>query len=111
MDLTYKLVQKNELAIITLKGNLSRSSEESLIKCTGELLQTEAKVIILYLKEVSTIDKFIHRQLALLQQEARKGRKLYICGINPHLKQELLDKGIIRFNEVKGSLEDILKEL
>lgn len=111
MEFAYKVVNKNELVIVTLKGKLVKDSQEMLEKCTKEFAQLESKLVILYFKEVSSIDKTVHRQLALLKQEARKSKRLFLCGLNSVLKQELLEKGIIRFNEVKGSLEEVLKEL
>lgn len=111
MEFGYKFVNKNELVIVTLKGKLVKDSQEMLVKCTDEFLQLESRLIILYFKEVSSIDKTVHRQLALLQQEARKSKRLFLCGLNSALKQELLEKGIIRLNEVKGSLEEVLREL
>jgi anti-anti-sigma regulatory factor len=111
MEFGYKVVNKNDLVIVTLKGKLEKSSQEMLVKCTEEFLQIESKLVILYFKEVSSIDKTVYRQLALLQQEARKSKRLFLCGFNSALKQELLEKGIIRFNEVKRNLEEVLKEL
>lgn len=76
MEFNYKIVNKDELMIMTFKGKLVRDNLERLVKCTEEFLQCDSKLVILYFKEVSTIDKTVHRQLALLQQEARKGRRL-----------------------------------
>lgn len=111
MEFEYKFLTKNNFTIITFKGRMSKEAKESLLQCQQELLALDSKVVIFLFKDVPTVDQVVNRELAILQQEVRKSKQLFLVGINKNLKLLLLEKGILRQNEIRESLEDTLKSL
>lgn len=111
MGFEYKFLTKNNFTIITFKGRMSREAKESLLKCQQELLSLDSKIVIFLFKDVPTVDQVVNRELTILQQEARKSKQLYLVGLNKNLKLMLLEKGILRQNEIRETLEDTLKSL
>ncbi|MCM2348582.1 MAG: hypothetical protein NDI69_01085 [Bacteriovoracaceae bacterium] len=111
MEFETKLITRNDLSVIAFKGRMSKEAREELKKCQEEILNSESKIIILLFKDLITVDMAVYRELTMLQQEIRKAKQLYLVGFNKALKQLLIEKGIIRLNEVKETLEDALKSI
>lgn len=109
MEFEYKLVSKNGLTIVTFKGRMGKDARDQLKKCHDEVMKTESGIVIFLFKDVPTVDMAIYREITLLQQENRKNRQVFVVGLNRSLKQVLLDKAIIRFSELRESLEETLK--
>lgn len=110
--LQYKLIENNGITIISLKGKISKDSKEIFDKCFQELLGLNSDVVIFYFKDVPAVERVALRDLTLLQHEIRKNKKtLFITGLSAILKQDLVEKGVIRLNEVKPTLEDALKKI
>ena len=106
----YNIKTKNDYAVVTLNGPMTKDAREQLEQCHQDLMLFEAKNIILYFKEVLTLDAGIYRELTLLQQDIRKKNKsLNLVGLCASKKQILVDKGVVRVTEVKTSLEEALK--
>lgn len=108
MEFEYRFVKQNHLVLAILKGKLKKDSREALVKCTQELFQLESEAIILYFKEVTINEPVVYRELAILQAEIRKTKKLFLCGFTQAQKQVLLDKAIVRFNELRSELSDAI---
>ena len=111
MEFEYKAITKNNLLILAFRGKIGRASKESLSKSLEETLNDSANHVLILFKDVSQVELAATRDLALLQQEIRKTKKLYLVGLNKDLKNMLLEKGIIREKELRNSLEDALKTL
>lgn len=105
----YNIKTKNDIAIISLKGILNKDALEKLETLHQELLSSKERVCILYFKDVLTVDVSVNRQLTIIQQDIRKDKKtLYLIGLKLLVKQKLNEKGIIRLNEIKATLEEVL---
>lgn len=110
--LQYKLVENNGVTIISLKGKISKNSKEIFDKCFQELLGLNSDVVIFYFKDVPAVERGALRDLTLLQHDIRKNNKaVIITGLSTILKQDLVEKAVIRLNEVKPTLEDALKKI
>jgi len=97
--------------ILSMKGKIGRSSKDALFKSLEEISKDASKHILILFKDVTNVELAATRDLALLQQEIRKTKKLYLVGLNKELKAMLLEKGIIREKELRNSLEEALKTL
>lgn len=108
----YKIITQNGICILTLSGDISREDKETIITCTNEIKSVETDSVVIYFKNISSIDPQLHRELTLLQHELRKNNKrLKVVGLNLQLKTLLAEKGVIRSNEMGVSLEEVLSSL
>jgi anti-anti-sigma regulatory factor len=106
----YNIKTKNGFTVVTWKGPMTKDSREELEKCHQDLLQIEENIIILYFKEVVSLDATVFRTLTMLQQDLRKkNRSLNLVGLCSMKKQLLLEKGIVRIGEIRASLEEAFK--
>lgn len=111
MEFEYRFEKQNYLIVVLFKGHLKKDSREALVKCTQELSQIESDAVILHFNEVTVIEPIIFRELSILQAEIRKTKKLFLCGFTQIQKQILLDKAIIRFNELRSNLTDVIEDV
>lgn len=111
MEFEYKCITGNNLLILALKGKIGRSAKDVLYKSLDEIIKDPANHVLVLFKDVTQVELMATRDLALLQQEVRKSKKLYLVGLNKELKNMLLEKGIIREKELRNSLEEALKTL
>lgn len=111
MDFEYKCITSNNLVILSLKGKIGREAKDSLSESLEKILNDPANHVLILFKDVTHVELASTRDLAMLQQEIRKSKKLYLVGLNKDLKIMLLDKGIIRERELRNSLEEALKTL
>lgn len=108
----YKIISQNGISVLTLSGDISREDKEGLLACSTEIKNVETDSVVIYFKNVSSIDPQLHRELTLLQHELRKNNKrLQVVGLNLQLKTLLAEKGVIRSNEVGASLNEVLSSL
>lgn len=111
-EFEYKIVKKNDVSIITFKGKISKDSKEKLSVLQEELSSEKNNITIFHFKDVPTIDAIAFREISLIQLEARKNAgQVFLTGINSALKNYLNERGVIRLNEVRGSLEEALKAI
>jgi anti-anti-sigma regulatory factor len=111
MEFEYQIVEKGPVVVLTLKGRLTKEVKEKVEECIKEVSIYESKTFILYFKSVIGIDQIALRDFSLLQQEIRrKNEHLFLVGLTSSLKQDLYDRGVIRLNEVRNSLEDALNQ-
>lgn len=109
MELDYRLITKGPFTVISFKGKFSKESKERIEVCQQEILQTTSQFVVLFFRDVHAIEIGILRELTQFQQELRKGNmKIFITGLSTSLKELLDSKGVIRSNETKNSLEEIL---
>lgn len=106
--MNYRIVSQKNISVITMSGDISKDDRDSISQCLKELQELDADSIILYFKNVNSIEVPVHRDLALLQHEIRQKRTLKIVGLNSQLRTYLGEKGIIRGHEIGTSLNDVL---
>ncbi|MFP5386740.1 MAG: STAS domain-containing protein [Bacteriovoracia bacterium] len=105
----YKTINQNNVCILTISGDLTRDDSEILTTCSNEVKSAEAAIVVIFFKNVSVIDPLLFRDLTMLQHDLRKkGKKIYIAGLNVQLKTTLSEKGVIRGGEVFASLNEVL---
>lgn len=109
--MNYKIVTLNNVSILMISGNIGKDDKEALNSCSNELLTTEAASVILYFKNVTSIEVPALRELTLLQHEIRKTKTLKVVGLNLQLKTYLTEKGVIRGNELGTNLNEVLFSL
>lgn len=111
-EFEYKIVKKNEVSIITLRGKISKESKEKLNVLHQEISSEKRTITIFHFKDVPTVDAIAFREISLIQLEARKNAdQIFLTGINNILKNYLNERGVIRLSEVKGTLEEVLKSI
>lgn len=112
MEFESKLFEKNDLLVITLKGNVSRECKDSLQQSLDEALKFEQKIVVLVLKDLIGVDKIMSRDFTLFQQQLRnKNKSLFLVGLKPQIKFDLDSRGLIRNVEVKSTAEDIITSM
>jgi anti-anti-sigma regulatory factor len=108
----YKFFFQNSIAIVTLTGDIGRKDKESLSNCTKEILEKELSSVVIVFKNVNAIETSVFRELTLLQHEIRrKNIDLWIVGMSMSIKVALIDKGVIRTQEIKSSLPEALEAI
>jgi anti-anti-sigma regulatory factor len=109
MEFESKIFEKDDLLVITLKGNITRECKNHLQQCLDEALKFEQKVVVLILKELTGVDKIMSRDITLFQQQLRnKNKGLFLVGLKPQMKYDLDSRGLIRSSEVKNTAEEII---
>ncbi|HXH32623.1 MAG TPA: STAS domain-containing protein [Bacteriovoracaceae bacterium] len=104
-----KITSKFGYEVITLSGRITKDAKDNLETCTQEIINSTSKTFILFFNDVSVVDNTVLRELTLLQQEIRKKKvELFLVGLGSEIKQQLIDKGIIRMSEVRKSLEEVV---
>lgn len=112
MEFESKLFEKNDLLVITIKGNVSREIKDSLQQSLDEALKFEQKIVVLVLKDLIGVDKIMSRDFTLFQQQLRnKNKSLFLVGLKPQIKFDLDSRGLIRNVEVKSTAEDIITSM
>lgn len=110
--MNFKIIEQREIAIVTISGNIGREDKESLASCTQELTKSPAKSVVIYFKNVTQIENLILRELTLLQHEMRQNNKrLRLVGLSLQLRSLLIEKGVIRSNELGTNLNEVIFSL
>ncbi len=111
-DFEYKIASKNGVSILTIKGKLCKEAKDQLENCRQEILAANSTHMIIYFKDVTTIEPSVFREFTLLQQEIRKKNiPLYLTGLDNSTKQYLIDRAVVRLSEFKKSLQEIFDEM
>jgi len=111
-EFSYRIIEKNAVVVVTLHGKITKEAKDGLSRCHQELQKVQSKNVIFFFKDVSSVDHIVFRDLTLIQSDVRKnGLSVVVTGLSTSLKQFLNEKGVIRINEVKASLEEALKTL
>lgn len=109
MEFEYKLIHQSHVSVITLKGRIGKDARELLEQCRKEIESVDAEVVILLFKDVPSVDPAVFREFTLIQQDIRKkNTQLYLIGLSNTIKNYLNERAIIRLNEVRNSLEEVL---
>ena len=111
-EFSYRIIEKNAVVVVTLHGKITKEAKDGLARCHQELQQVKSKKVVFFFKDVPSVDHIVFRELTLIQSDVRKnGLSVVVTGLSTSLKQFLNEKGVIRINEVKASLEEALKTL
>ena len=104
-----KITSKFGYEVITLTGRITKDAKDNLETCTQEVINSKSKTFILFFNDVPYVENTVLRELTILQQEIRKKKvELYLVGLGLEVKQQLIDKGIIRIGEIRKSLEEVV---
>lgn len=109
--MNYKIVSQKKIAVLTISGNIGKDDKDSLINCSKELLENDSDSVVLYFKNVTSIEAIILRELTLLQHEIRQKKRLKVVGLNLQLKNYLAEKGVIRSNELGANFNEVIFDL
>lgn len=108
----HKIINQKNVSILTISEDISKLDAPLIEACTKELAEMKSSLTIINFKEVNNIDNIVLRELTVLQHEIRKSESvLKIVGLKPAVKNYLIDKGVIRQNEIKSTLDEALKSL
>lgn len=111
-DFEYKIASKNGVSVVTLKGKICKEAKDQLDNCLKEILSANSTHMILYFKDVTTLEPSMFREFTILQQEIRKKNiPLYLTGLDNSTRQYLVDRAVVRLHEIKKSLQDIFDEM
>lgn len=106
----HKLINQKNVSILTISEDIVKEDGPLLEACAKELADKKSMLTIINFKEVNSIDVIVLRELTVLQHEIRKSEsELKIVGLKPAVKNYLMEKGIIRQNEIKASLDEALR--
>jgi len=92
-----------------MSGDISKEDKDLITGSVPELLSAESEAVIIYFKNVSSIEPAVLRVLTMLQHELRQKKKLSIVGLNSHMRNYLTEKGVIRSHEFSQALHDRLR--
>ena len=106
--MNYKIVSQKKIAVLTISGNIGKDDKDSLMNCSKELLEDDSESVVLYFKNVTSIESIILRELTLLQHEVRQKKRLKVVGLNLQLKTFLTEKGVIRSSEVGANFNEVI---
>ena len=109
--MNYQIITQKNISILTLAGDISKEDRDSIALTVKELLSAQSETVIIYFKNVASIEVAVHRDLTMLQHEVRQKKKLSVIGLNSQLKNYLTEKGVIRSHEFRQELHDILDSL
>lgn len=104
----YQIVNKYQVGILAITGDITRGDKEMLEKCLQEVVSVEAKLIVIFFKNVNHIEPATFRDLTLIQHELRKKMEVRIVGLDLQTKMALSSGGVIRLAEVRGSVDEAI---
>jgi hypothetical protein len=104
----YQIVNKSQVGILAISGDITRGDKEILEKCQQEVGGIEAKVMVIFFKNVSTVEPSTFRDLTLIQHELRKKMDVRVVGLDLQTKMALSAGGVIRLAEVRSSLDEAI---
>ena len=108
--MNYRIKSHNNVCVVTLNGDIGRDDRDSLLACAEEIKKEDFQSAILLFQNVTSVEVGAYRELTLLQHEIRQKRdRLHVVGLKGELKEDLGEKGVIRFKELKNLKEIIPK--
>ncbi len=110
--MNFKILNQNAICVVTFNGDMLKADREVLSECSQNLKAIDCNAVILYFKNVSAIDPAVYRSLILVQFELRQRQlKLRATGLGLQLKTQLIEKGVMRSNELYPTLNDVITDL
>lgn len=110
MDLNFFISEKNSVVVASLAGALSKDTKGVIEECKQQILNIDAKHVILCFQDATHIDFIGAEALAQLQKSIRGiPAQLQLCMLPPQIKKLLFERGLIRREEIVGTLVQALK--
>ncbi len=108
--MNYRIISQNSLTVINFEGSITRADRDALMTCMEEMKSLSSSAFILNFKNVSDVEYLLFRELTMLQHEVRrKNVDLVVAGLGMKLKALLLEKGVVRVSELKGSVGEAIQ--
>src|SRR4051812_38849695 len=110
--LSYRISKTDNILVISLMGELTRSDQRTVRKIINEVHNAQATAVVLNLLEVQNIEQIQLPDFAKLQAAVRrKQARLRLCALKPSLEIFLTEMGLLRSEEVFDDLKAALISL
>lgn len=111
-EFQYFVAANAPFLVASFVGRIDKDSLEKIEKCEREMNSHEKiKYVILYFREVPTVNLEAIAALTSLQRRIREKYELRICSLKPDLKEKLIKLGVVRGLELADNLQATLLEL
>jgi anti-anti-sigma factor len=106
----FYLSEKQQFLVVTFSGALIKATLPEFQKCEKQILESQAKYIVLNFQELQQMDLTAIRPLAQLQKQIReKPAQLKICAIQKKFCDLLTEAAAVRPQELCQDLAQALK--
>ncbi len=107
--MNYKITRQNDISVVTFLGGIERGDKDLILKCCEDVLSHNVRSVVLFFKEVDSIDALALRDLTLLQHHIRqKNIRIRLTVINNNIRSFLIEKGIVRNGELNNSISEAI---
>ncbi len=112
-EFSISMTDNQPVLIITLSGPFSFEYLNEIQALNSKISTLDqVKFVVFDLSKLSLVESKMTFSFARIQKEVRdRGFQLRICGTPTKLKEKLLDKGVLRENELFANLTDAVKSL
>lgn len=111
--LSYYLAEKHSVLIVTWVGPWVRANAAVFEEASQAILSSKASWVILNCRDVPPLmDRTLEPPLARLQKALREGKKeVRVASLHPDLRKILIERGIVRVQEIHDNLASALMEI
>lgn len=107
----YKITSKKDVTVVSFTGKIDKDSKSLIDACRNQVFKERPSLVVIYFKDIESIDATILRDITLFQHEIRKKRiELYIAGLDNNMREFLLERAVIRISEYKKTLLDVFEQ-
>lgn len=111
-NFSYFINSKKHILVVTFKGKAKRADASIFTDCLKEVASSTAEKIIFNLAGVQDISNDAFPYFSNMQLSLRdKNKSILVCGIATSLKSALIERGVIRTNEIVPSLVEALQKI
>ena len=108
---SFKITSKKDVTVVSFTGKIDKDSKAMIEECRKQVIAVRPSLVVIYFKEIKSIDATILREITLFQHEIRKKRiELYIAGLDNNMREFLLERAVIRVSEYKKTLLDVFEQ-
>ncbi len=112
MALEYFVSHRNNIAVLSLAGELNVQGLEKFEECRRQLETIPIRYLVINFAEISEVTDEALRPLTTLQSMVRKlDVEIRLCGLRQEIVEFLMTRGAIRQNEIRIDLLEALKSL
>jgi len=108
-DLSYLISHKNLIVVVTFIGAFVREKQAATFdRCLAEILEKNPQWVVFYFRDMGNkMDAGFYPAFVKLQKAIRdKPAELRLCSLHPELRETLLEKAIVRKNELSPNLRE-----